>query len=411
MLSQKTISIVKSTAPVLEEHGEALTKYFYNRLFTNNPEVKSLFNPANQVSGAQQKALAGAICAYAANIDNLDVLGDAVELIAQKHASLRIESQDYPIVGTNLLASIKEVLGEAATEDIINAWQEAYEFLAQILIAREQQIYIEQKSQTYGWEGFKKFTVVKKEPESDIVTSFYLSPSDNLNLPLFKPGQYITVRIPGQEGYTTMRNYSLSNKPGEKLFRISVKREDGLNKDSPKGYVSNQLHNNIHINSIIEVAPPCGEFFLDITEQHDKPLVLLAAGIGITPILSMLQTAVETMQNREIIFIHGILKPELQPFKKVIDELAEKHSNLKIHYRYSDIKNPKVLNNDKNSSVGLIDAELIESMVTQRNADYYFCGPKIFMKNIYLELMMWGIPASQVHLEFFGPLQELKKVN
>lgn len=125
----------------------------------------------------------------------------------------------------------------------------------------------------------------------------------------------------------------------------------------------------------------------------------------------MLQTAVETMQNREIIFIHGILKPELQPFKKVIDELAEKHSNLKIHYRYSDIKNPKVLNNDKNSSVGLIDAELIESMVTQRNADYYFCGPKIFMMNIYLELMMWGIPASQVHLEFFGPLQELKKVN
>ncbi|MBP9777608.1 MAG: NO-inducible flavohemoprotein [Rickettsiaceae bacterium] len=409
MLSQKTISIVKSTAPVLEEHGETLTKHFYRRMFSNNPEVKTLFNPANQIAGTQQKALAGAICAYAANIDNLDALGGAVELIAQKHASLHIEAKDYPIVGTNLLASIKEVLGEAATDDIINAWQEAYEFLAQILIGREQQIYTEQKTQHGGWEGFKDFTVVKKIPESDIITSFYLSPSDNSDLPVFKPGQYITVRVQGQYGYTTMRNYSLSNKPGDKLFRISVKREEGLKKDDPKGYVSNHLHNNIDVNSTIKIGPPCGEFFLDTTEQHNKPLVLLAAGIGITPIISMLQAATETMQNREIIFIHGILNPEVQPFKKVIDELSEKHSNLKIHYRYSDIKDSNILNDDKNTSTGFIDAALIESIVSHHDADYYFCGPKPFMMNIYHDLMVWGVPASQVHLEFFGPLQDLEK--
>lgn len=148
---------------------------------------------------------------------------------------------------------------------------------------------------------------------------------------------------------------------------------------------------------------------MDTTEQHSKPLVLLAAGIGITPILSMLQAAVETMQNREIIFIHGVLDPEVQPFKKVIDELDEKHSNLKIHYRYSNIDDLKDLSDNKNISTGFIDALLIESLVSQHDADYYFCGPKPFMMNVYHELMVWGIPTSQVHLEFFGPLQELKK--
>ncbi|MBP9721992.1 MAG: NO-inducible flavohemoprotein [Gammaproteobacteria bacterium] len=404
MLSQKTITIVKSTAPILEKQGETLTKHFYKRMFSNNPEVKPLFNPAHQAVGAQQKALAGAICAYAANIDNLDVLGGAIELIAQKHASLHVEAKDYPVVGMNLLGSIKEVLGDAATVDIIDAWQEAYEFLAKILIGREQQIYLEQKSQPGGWEGFKNFTVVKKEKESSNITSFYLSPMDN-KLPLFKPGQYITVRVPGPNGYTTMRNYSLSGKPGEKLFRISVKREDGLEKDDPKGYVSNYLHDDINIDSVLEIGPPSGEFYLDITENHDKPLVLLAAGIGITPILSILQTALDSMPHREIIFIHGVLNEGVQAFKRTIDNLAEIYSNLKVHYRYSEPNNTERL--DLNVSIGFIDSKIIESLVSHKNADYYFCGPKLFMINIYHELLIWGIPASQVHFEFFGPLQRL----
>src|SRR5690606_36073875 len=107
MLDEKTIQIVKSTAPILQEHGETLTRHFYKRMFSHNPEVGPFFNPAHQTSGSQQKALAGAICAYAANIDNLEVLGGAVELIAQKHASLQIKPEHYPIVGENLLASIR----------------------------------------------------------------------------------------------------------------------------------------------------------------------------------------------------------------------------------------------------------------------------------------------------------------
>src|SRR6187549_3521091 len=141
MLTEHTISIVKATAPILEQHGETLTRHFYKRMFEKNPEVAPFFNRTNQTQGTQQRALAAAICAYAANIDNLEALGGAVELIAQKHASLQIKAEQYPIVGENLLASIRDVLGEGATDEVIQAWGEAYGFLANILIGREKEIY------------------------------------------------------------------------------------------------------------------------------------------------------------------------------------------------------------------------------------------------------------------------------
>ena len=408
MLSQQTIDIVKSTAPVLQEHGETLTKHFYKRMFTHNPEVAPYFNPANQAEGTQQRALAAAVCAYAANIDNLDVLGGAVELIAQKHASLMIKPEHYPIVGDNLLASISEVLGEGATDDVIDAWAEAYGLLADILIGREQQIYEENADKSGGWEGFRRFKVERKEPESSIIASFYLKPEDGGALPDYLPGQYITVRMPTPDGSTTMRNYSLSDVPGQDYFRISVKREKGPEADTPKGYVSNKLHDDIEEGDVIEIGPPCGEFFLNVNEHHERPLVLLAAGIGITPLLSILKAAIQSMPDRDIILVHGCLNEDVQAFKNTIDELAAKHPKLKAHYRYSDPEKDGV-KRDGNCSTGFVDAEFIESLVPDRHADYYFCGPKPFMVNIYQDLLKWGIPGSQVHFEFFGPKEELTK--
>jgi nitric oxide dioxygenase len=405
MLSDKTMAIVKSTAPILQEHGETLTRHFYQRMFTHNPEVAPFFNPANQTAGKQQRALAGAIAAYAANIDNLEVLGGAVELIAQKHASLMIKPEHYPIVGQHLLASIQEVLGEGATDEIIGAWAEAYGFLADIMIGREKQIYNENARKPGGWEGFKDFRIVRKEKESSNITSFYLAAADGAPLPTFKPGQYITVRAMIPQGSTTMRNYSLSDKPGQEWFRISVKREVPPEANTPGGYVSNWLHDKVEVGDTIEVAPPCGEFFLDVTEKHDRPLVLLAAGVGITPIMSILLAALDAMGNRRIIFIHASLNENVQAFKSTVDGLEVRHPNLRAYHRYSDAGT-----RTGNASTGFVTAELIESLVPERNADYYFCGPQAFMVGVYHDLLKWGLPASQVHFEFFGPRQELEKV-
>jgi nitric oxide dioxygenase len=409
MLSQETIQIVKSTAPILQEHGETLTRHFYKRMFKHNPEVAPFFNPAHQNAGKQQRALAGAIAAYAANIDNLEVLGGAVELIAQKHASLMIKPEHYPIVGENLLASIREVLGEGATDAVINAWAEAYGFLADILIGREKQIYDENAKKPGGWEGFKAFRVIRKEKESSNITSFYLVAADGAPLPSFKPGQYITVRTETPNGSTTMRNYSLSDKPGQEHFRISVKREVPPEADTPAGYVSNMLHDKIEVGNTIEIAPPCGEFFLDITEKHTRPLVLLAAGVGITPIHSILLAALDAFPEREIVFVHAVLNEDVQAFRLNFDTLAQKHKNLKVYYRYSDAPTAGAPRTG-NASTGFATAEYLEALLPGRDADYYFCGPQPFMVALYHGLMQWGIPASQVHFEFFGPRQELERV-
>ncbi|MFZ0708648.1 MAG: NO-inducible flavohemoprotein [Terrimicrobiaceae bacterium] len=400
MLRQQTIHIVKATAPVLEEHGETLTSHFYKRMFTHNPEVAPLFNPAHQRAGSQQKALAAAICAFAANIDNLEVLGGAVELIAQKHASLRILPEHYPIVGENLLASIREVLGEGATDEVVAAWAEAYGFLAEILIGREKQIYGTHANARNGWEGFKAFRVVGATKESEIITSFYLLPADGGGLPKFKPGQYITVRVPDERGQTTMRNYSLSDAPGEDHFRISVKRE-------PKGFVSAYLHEKAEKGTEIEVGPPCGEFFIDLTERHERPVMLLSAGVGITPLLSMLLSVLKAQPEREVFFVHGALNGRVHAFRDFVRELAGNHANLKVHYRYNEATDEDRAKGWHDSE-GLIDAELLEAMLPGRDADYYFCGPKPFMVGIYYNLLRWGIPGSQVHFEFFGPRQELE---
>lgn len=406
MLNQNTIDIVKSTAPILQQHGETLTRHFYQRMFSHNPEVGPFFNPANQAEGTQQRALAGAICAYAANIDNLEVLGGAVELIANKHASLMVKPEHYPIVGENLLASIKEVLGDGATDDVINAWAEAYGFLTDILVGREEQLYSDSATKDGGWEGFRKFKIDKKDQESQNIVSFYLKPEDGGALPEFLPGQYITIRVPTPDGSTTMRNYSLSNQPGRDYFRISVKREVAPADGAPHGYVSSMLHDNAAAGDVLEVGPPNGEFFLNVKDRHERPLVLLAAGIGITPIMSILKTTLNAMPDREIILVHGCLNDDVQPFKPFIDQLAAKHPNLKAHYRYSDLA-PDDVSLDENCSSGFVDADLIESLIPSRHADYYFCGPKPFMINIYQDLLVWGIPASQVHFEFFGPREEL----
>jgi nitric oxide dioxygenase len=404
MLSEHTIAIVKSTAPVLAEHGETLTRHFYQRMFAHNPEVAPFFNPAHQKAGKQQRALAGAITAYAANVDNLEVLGNAVELIAQKHASLMIKPEHYPIVGENLLASIREVLGAAATDDIINAWAEAYGFLADILIGREKQIYAEQASQKGGWKGFRRFYISRKEPESSIITSFYLVPVDDGSLPDYHPGQYITLRVPMEDGTTTMRSYSLSDKAGQKWLRISVKHERGLD-TSPDGYVSSYLHHQCNIGDVVEIAPPSGEFFLNTNEQHERPLVLLGAGVGITPLMSILLAALEATPNRRILLVHACLNKEVQAFRQTLDNLARTHSHLQVYHRYSE---SEAGDDADNVSYGFMSADYLESLLEGRNADYYFCGPQPFMVAIYHDLLKWGIPASQVRFEFFGPRQELE---
>ena len=147
--------LVKATIPVLKEHGVALTTYFYQRMFRGNPELTQLFNRSHNDSGKQPTALAMSVLAYAENIDDPSVLAPVITLIANKHASIGIRAEHYPIVGKHLLASIREVLGEAASDELINAWGVAYGALADVFIEAEGKLYTDACTRDGGWSGWR----------------------------------------------------------------------------------------------------------------------------------------------------------------------------------------------------------------------------------------------------------------
>src|SRR5690606_8661651 len=217
--------------------------------------------------GRQQTALANMVYAAAKHIDQLENILPAVQQVAYKHRGLGVKPEHYPIVGNFLIKAIKEVLGDAATDEILEAWKEAYGVIAQVFIDLEDDLYETAKYQDGGWDGFIDFEVADKVKESEVITSLYLKPIDGQQVPTFKPGQYITVRvhIPGEQ-YTLNRQYSLSVAPGREYFRISVKKEAEF---VPNGKVSNYLHDQVSVGNTIEVSAPAGDFHLN--EKEDAP--------------------------------------------------------------------------------------------------------------------------------------------
>lgn len=380
MLQQKTIDIIKSTVPVLEKYGVDITKHFYKRMFNEHPELKNIFNQTNQREGRQPQALANTVLAAAQNIDNLEAIVPAVVLIGHKHRALGILPEHYPIVGENLLAAIKEVLGDAATDEIINAWAEAYGVIADVFIQVEEELY-QNAEANGGWRLFKPFKVANKVKENDLISSFYLEPEDAVTLPEFKPGQYITVRVkaPGEE-YTALRHYTISQpKADENVYRISVKRE---NEKTPNGVVSNYLHDHVEIGSTIEVSAPAGLFTLT---ENKNPVLFISGGIGVTPLNTMLQSI---QNDREVAFIQCVRNEKLETFKTQITSKVQQ-LNGTYKAKYSD-------------SEGYISADDLKPFVKE-NTEVYVCGPTPFMETVIQIVCDLGVKPENIHYEFFGP--------
>ena len=390
MLTDSQRAIVKSTVPLLETGGEALTTHFYRIMLAEYPEVRPLFNQAHQASGDQPRALAHSVLMYAKHIDRLEALGDLPAQIVNKHVSLQVLPEHYPIVGACLLRAIREVLGAAiATDEVIAAWGAAYQQLADILIGAEEQAYRASTEQTGGWRGARTFRVARKVAESSEISSFYLHPVDGQPVMAHQPGQYIGLRlvIAGQE---QRRNYSLSALPNGHELRISVKRE-------AEGVVSRFLHDEVREGDTLEVFPPAGAFTL---QPGDRPLVLISGGVGITPTLAMLSQALQT--GRTVHFIHCARNRAVHAFRDTIDALAARHSQLQRFYCYDQA-------DEGADAVGLLDqARLAQWLPANRDVDAYFLGPKPFMALVKRSLLALGVPEAQTRYEFFGPAAALR---
>lgn len=408
-LSPEQIDTIKATVPVVQEYGYSITSRFYKNMLDDHPGLNSVFNRTNQVNGHQSSALAGALLAYASNIDNLGALGPAVELICNKHASLYIQPDDYKIVGKYLLEAMGQVLGTALTPAILEAWAAAYWQLANLFIGREDVIY----KQSGGWTQWRDFRVTRKVPESDEITSFYLQPVDEKPLPWFHPGQYISVQVQVDHlKYPQARQYSLSDKPRSDYYRISVKKESGLNPADPAaranpGYVSNELHGSVSEGDVIKVSHPCGDFFL--TEEgsaSSHPVVLIAAGVGLTPLTSMLNTLTsDVADSRRIHFIHSARTTAVRAFKDQIKSKTQQHPNLHSTFFTSSPSADEKQGVDYDFQ-GRIDLSKLDAnkdlFLDAPDTQYYVCGPTAFMNDVASGLKAQGVAADRVHMEAFG---------
>ncbi|MFL9977838.1 NO-inducible flavohemoprotein [Paraburkholderia graminis] len=393
-LTADQIARVKATVPVLAEHGTTITKHFYKRMFAHHPELKNLFNQTHQQSGNQPETLARAVYAYAANIDNLGALGPAVSRIANKHASLNIRPEHYPIVGRHLLGAIVDVLGDAVDQPTLDAWQVAYGQLANIFVGTEAKLY-----EGAAWSGFRPFKVARKQVESDEITSFYLTPADGTAACEFEPGQYVSVtRFVDKLGVDQPRQYSLSDAPHGKWLRISVKREDGR-EDAAPGHVSNLLHAGVEEGTIVHVTAPMGDFTLD--RKKTTPVVLMSGGVGVTPMTSMLSTLLADGSERSVTFVHACRNGRVHAFREWLDETAASHANVKrvVFYEAVDASDRHGIDYDFE---GRLDVTKIADRVIALDADYYICGPVPFMRAQRDALVALGVEPACIHTEVFG---------
>lgn len=391
MASPKTLEIVKATVPVLEEHGTAITTVFYKNMFNQHPELLDIFNETNQKLGRQQTALAMTVLAAAKHLDKLAVLLPQVTQISHKHRALQILPEHYPIVGHHLIGAIKEVLGEAANDDIIDAWTEAYDEIADVFIQLEKTMYEQEM-----WEGFAPFKITEKvEAATDIAAFTVVPANDDIDLSKLSltAGQYITVKTdPEDSDHLALRHYSLYSATGNKGIQFAVRRD---NRNEHYGLVSNHLHDHLDVGDTILLSAPAGDFELnqDLIQQNDIPLVLVSAGVGVTPILSMLEAQVTANPKRPIVWVYACQNKEHHAFDTKVNELLAAADNVEKHIFYFE-------------SGQILDEAWLANL--PKPADIYVCGSMMFMESIIDGLMALDHGVDSVHYEPFGPKMSLE---
>ncbi|KAK3899203.1 globin-like protein [Staphylotrichum tortipilum] len=404
-LSYQQAKLVKDTVPALRDHGEQITTTFYKNMLRDHPELNNYFNSVNQKNGRQPRALTSVILNFASNINNITELIPKFERMCNKHCSLGIRPEHYEIVGKYLLMAFGEVLGPAMTPAVFAAWERAYWILAKMLIGREAQLYKDFEK----WTSWRKFKIDRVVPEAEDVHSFYLVPQDGKKLPKYFPGQYVSLRIHSPEGYMQARQYSLSEAWREDYYRISVKRDEGAryaNSVSKSyfhpGLVSNMLIDHMAAGSTVELSHPSGDFFLDVNNASNMPLVLISAGVGVTPMVAIANTVVKTQPSRPISWIHGSRRTV--PFEQHIAMLRRTHPNFRTNIFKTDLANNDVVGVTYNYDFRMNLAQVSSDDLYLGNSgtEYYICGPEQFMMEMSDYLKSQGVGAARVRFELFS---------
>lgn len=399
MLSESSAAVVTATLPAVQANGTAITARFYQRMFGAHPELLQLFNRGNQATGAQQAALAAAVAAYAGHLTGDSVMpwGPVLDRIAHKHASLGITATQYTIVGRHLLAAVGEVLGDAVTPEVAVAWNEVYWLLACELIAREARLYTVAgiAEDAPVWRDWRVAQVV---PETADVVSLRLVPADDDPVPAFVPGQYVSVAVDldGDRGQQ-IRQYSLSGRPGTADWRITVKRIRATG-DAPDGMVSTYLHDRVRVGDTLRLSPPFGE--VSAVGAGGEPLLLVSAGIGVTPAMSALEHLAVADPKREVVLVHADRRVAAHARRGELSRLREQLPNLSVRLWYEDPAGGPVPGLGAEVAAGRVDPARIP---LPAGAYVHLCGPLPFMNQIRGGLLRRGVSSDRIAYEVFGP--------
>ncbi|GAB3753827.1 FAD-binding oxidoreductase [Yimella radicis] len=387
MLHPDNAEIVKATAPVVIEQITEITKAFYPKMFSNNPELLNVFNQANQAIGEQPIALASSIVAYAHHLlGDTDFNFDAIiERIAHKHVALAIAPADYTIVGRNLLEAIGDVLGDAVTPEVARAWGEVYWLFAVDLISAEAKIYqqIERTPDTV----LSDHKIVAIDEVGTDVRTFRLAAVDGSKPPAYIPGQYVSVVVQLREDYRQPRQYTISSAPGGDTIDITVRRVFGTD-GHPDGAVSTFLFER-KVGDVVQAGVPVGDIRV---AESDRPLVMFSAGIGITPMAAILSDARAQNSDRRLIHVHADADVTHHPLREQVaaDIAALPNATGVVVYEL----------NEDGTQGGLVD---VASLDLPQDALYYLCGSVPFMQYVRSELIGRGVDGGDISYEIFGP--------
>lgn len=398
MLSATAAETVRSTLPIIGSKIDEITPIFYRRMFAAHPELeRDLFNRGNQAQGDQQRALAGAIAAYATLVvsheqPDVDAL---LSRIAHKHASLGIAPDQYPIVHQHLFEAIAQVLGDAATPDVVAAWDEVYWDMAHTLIRIEKGLY--SRFGVAPEEVWQDLVVIERRQESPDTVALVLARRDGEPLQQAQPGQYISVQVTLPDGARQIRQYSLTRAPDSRSWGITVKAVPAGVVDGtpvPAGEVSNFLHDNVFEGDLLHCSLPFGDLVL---EDRADPLLLVSAGIGCTPIIGMLHHLARTGSERPVTVVHADRSPARHAHRQELAELVQRIPDARLHHWYEDLG---VRPPSETVQRGLID---LDAAHVDPDAQVYLCGPLPFMELVRGRLAGHGVPESHIHYEVFGP--------
>jgi len=257
-------------------------------------------------------------------------------------------------------------------------------------------------AQIPAWAGFRPFTLREKVREGGDVSSFHLVPEDGQSLPSYLPGQYLTVRVAIPDlGRPVVRSYSLSDASTRDSYRLTIKRIGPRSEDplAASGLVSTYFHDRLAVGDRIEAKAPSGTFTIDVTD-HDRPVVLIGGGIGLTPLISMLNSIVAARSPRETWLLYGVRSDRDYIMRTHLEAIASAHQNIHLHIFYSrpsrEMEGPGVHS-------GRIDLGAMRRLLSSNGYDFYVCGPPSMLASVTRDLEAWGVPADRVHTEAFGP--------